>query len=80
MPTLIVTTGYRFYFFSHEPGEPPHIHVEGSGHSAKFWLGEVICARNYGFSPVELRKIERIIRVYRNDFLRKWNEFFNRRR
>jgi len=26
------------YFFSHEPNEPPHVHVDRDDQSAKFWL------------------------------------------
>lgn len=28
MPTVLRIGGYRFHFYSHEPGEPPHIHIE----------------------------------------------------
>ena len=28
MPTLLRLNGYRFYFFSHEPNEPPHVHID----------------------------------------------------
>jgi hypothetical protein len=38
MPTVLVTRGYRFYFYSHETGEPPHVHVDRAGNSAKFRL------------------------------------------
>ena len=36
MPTVLRWKGYRFYFHSHEPNEPPHIHVDKGGASAKF--------------------------------------------
>jgi len=28
MPTILRIGPYRFYFFSHEPNKPPHVHVE----------------------------------------------------
>jgi hypothetical protein len=28
---------YRLYFHSHEPNEPPHVHVDRDDQSAKFW-------------------------------------------
>ena len=31
---------YRLYFYSHEPNEPPHVHVDRDDQSAKFWLGQ----------------------------------------
>jgi len=50
MPTVLRSGPYRFYFYSHEPNEPPHIHVERDDLSAKFWLDPVALARNFGFS------------------------------
>jgi Domain of unknown function (DUF4160) len=38
MPTVLRNGAYRFYFYSHEPNEPPHIHVDRDRLSAKFWL------------------------------------------
>ena len=51
------------YFHSHEPNEPPHVHVDRDDQSAKFWLIPVALAGNLGFSPVELRKIQRMLKV-----------------
>ena len=28
MPTLLQTEGFRFFFYSNERLEPPHVHVE----------------------------------------------------
>jgi len=50
MPTVLRWEGFRFYFYSHEPNEPPHIHVDGGGASAKFWLRPLALARNHGFA------------------------------
>ena len=55
MPTVLRTGPYRFYFYSHEPNEPPHVHVDRDDLSAKFWLRPIGLARNFGFSPKELR-------------------------
>ncbi len=38
MPTVLRDAGYRFYFYSRENDEPPHIHVEHGDKLAKFWL------------------------------------------
>jgi hypothetical protein len=35
MPTIFRLDGYRFYFYSHEPNEPPHVHVDKGGPSMK---------------------------------------------
>jgi hypothetical protein len=60
MPTALRSGPYRFYFYSHENDEPPHIHVDRDDSSAKFWLQPVALARNLGFAPVELRR-ERLV-------------------
>ncbi len=38
VPTVLRTGPYRVYFHSHEPNEPPHVHVDRDDLSAKFWL------------------------------------------
>jgi hypothetical protein len=48
MPTVLRVSGYRFYFYSHESSEPPHVQVDRSGSTAKFWLETVTLARNAG--------------------------------
>ena len=40
-PALLRVRGYRFYFYSLEDREPPHIHVAHAGRYAKFWLEPV---------------------------------------
>jgi hypothetical protein len=50
MPTVLRWNGYRFYFFSNEGAEPPHIHIDKAGSTAKYWLQPVALARNVGYS------------------------------
>lgn len=39
MPTVKGIEGpYRFFFFSFDCNEPPHIHVQRERQLAKFWL------------------------------------------
>lgn len=76
MPTILKYKGYRFYFYSHEPSEPPHIHVDKDNLSAKFWLSPVFLARNIGFSGKELRKIQAMVESNKIMFLEAWNEYF----
>ncbi|TAL70575.1 MAG: DUF4160 domain-containing protein [Bacteroidetes bacterium] len=77
MPTLLVSGPYRFYFYSHETSEPPHVHVDRDMCSVKFWLEPVTLAKNIGFSAIELNKIYRIIVNNRESFLEEWNEYFS---
>lgn len=36
LPTVLRVGPYRFYFYSHEPNEPPHVHIDRDGFSANF--------------------------------------------
>lgn len=76
MPTVFRNNGYRFYFYSHEPHEPPHVHVDKSGASAKVWLEPVAIARNVGFAPHELAIVIRMVQLARPRLLEAWNAFF----
>lgn len=76
VPTVLRSGPYRVYFHSHEPNEPPHVHVDRAGQSAKFWLRPMALARNLGFSPVELRRIQRMLKENESVLLEKWNERF----
>ena len=44
MPTVLRIGGFRFHFYSHEPGEPPHIHIDSAGADCKIWLEPVAVA------------------------------------
>ncbi|MDE8654367.1 DUF4160 domain-containing protein [Novosphingobium album (ex Liu et al. 2023)] len=39
----------RFYFFSHEPNGPPHVHLDRDMATIKVWLDPVETARSRGF-------------------------------
>ena len=76
MPTVLKTGPYRFYFYSHEPNEPPHVHVDRDDLSAKFWLQPVSLARNFGFAAPELNKVKSIVVAQRDEFLEAWHGHF----
>ena len=76
MPTVLRSGPYRFYWYSHEPGEPPHVHVDRDEKSTKFWLNPVALARNFGFSARELGKIEKIVQKNETSLVEAWNEDF----
>ena len=80
MPTILRIGPYRFYFYSHEPNEPPHIHVDRDDFSAKYWLAPIAFARNYGFSARELNKVESLVKENQKLLLEAWNGFFGARR
>jgi hypothetical protein len=41
MPTLLRVEGFRFFFFTNESQEPPHVHVRKGDGLAKLWLTPV---------------------------------------
>ncbi len=75
-PTVLREGLYRFYFYSHEPNEPPHVHVDRDDQSAKLWLEPVTLAYNLGFSDKELGTIESIVREHQQELLEAWHEYF----
>jgi hypothetical protein len=74
-PTVLRSGPYRVYFHSHEPNEPPHVHVDRDDQSAKFWLSPVSLARNIGFSAKELNTIVRLVRQHEATLMEAWSEF-----
>ena len=77
MPTVLRVRGYRFFFFSLEGNEPPHIHTEQAERFAKFWLSPVVLVKSRGFRSGELSEIQTIVEENRAFLLEKWNEYFS---
>lgn len=61
MPTVLRLGSYRFFFFSNENHEPPHIHVESDNCYAKFWLNPIVLVKSSGYNPKEINKIYKIV-------------------
>lgn len=78
MPKVLEKQGFRFFFFSGEGQEPPHIHVEHADKVAKYWLQPVELASSEGFRAHELSKLRMLVIEHRNLFLEKWHEHFGR--
>jgi hypothetical protein len=76
MPTVLRWNGYRFYFFSNEGDEPPHIHVDKADSTAKFWLAEIEVARRIGFSNREIGELSAKVREERERFMEAWRDHF----
>jgi len=74
MPTVLRSGPYRFYFYSNERNEPPHVHVRRDQSFAKFWLQPVALASSKRYQSHELRATRATIEQHRNQFLEAWNE------
>jgi hypothetical protein len=57
--------GYRFYFYSHEPNEPPHVHVDRGDATIKVWLEAVEVARSHGFRAFEINELVALVGEHR---------------
>ena len=77
MPTIFRDGPYRFYFYSHEPNEPPHVHVDRDEYSLKAWLDPVALARNHGFRAHEINGILALVAANRSRLLEAWHEYFS---
>jgi len=75
MPTILRSGPYRVYFHSHEPNEPPHVHVDRDRASCKMWLHPAALASSLGFKAAELRDIERLVSTNSAMLLKAWEEF-----
>lgn len=77
MPTVLRSGPYRFFFFSGDRDEPAHVHVERDEKLAKFWLQPVRLQESGGFSPAELRKVQRLVTENVELLVGAWNDFFS---
>lgn len=78
MPTVFFIGAYRFFFYSEEGGEPPHIHVEDRNKTAKFWLENAELARSRNFRGHELSTIRKLVIERKEILLEAWNVHFSR--
>ena len=77
MPTVLRIGPYRFLFYSADRSEPAHIHVNRDDCQAKFWLMPVSLASNIGFSPKELRVVEKLVVQHSELLLGRWHDNFD---
>jgi hypothetical protein len=76
MPTLLQWKGYRFFFYSADRWEPPHVHIYKQGKEAKIWLRDVSVAINLGYSAKDLNEIITATREHQQAFQEAWNDHF----
>jgi hypothetical protein len=78
MPTVLRVSGFRFFFYSLEGSEPPHIHVERGECVAKFWLQPVRLVESHGFRSHEVTQLRALVIEHRLRFVEAWNAYFDR--
>ena len=76
MPTALRVGPYRFFFYSGDRDESPHVHVEREDNVAKFWLNPVRIQRSGGFKRKEINSISRLVEENEELRLGKWHDFF----
>jgi hypothetical protein len=77
MPTLLRVDGFRFFFYSNERQEPPHVHVEKGRGEAKLWLQPVELAYSNGLTPAELRWVRELTFAHQAAFVDQRYEHFS---
>ncbi len=77
MPTVLRTGPYRFFFYSGDREEPPHIHIERDDNEAKFWPDPIRLQNSGGFNRSEINRIQTLVQDNQEHLLRRWNEFFS---
>lgn len=76
MPTIMRIGAFRFYFYSHEPNEPPHVHVDCGDATIKIWLDSVEVAKSRGFRAHEIGGIVAMVQEHRATLTEAWHEYF----
>ena len=75
MLTLLNLNGFKFFFYANEH-EPKHIHVMKGERFAKIELNTLKVTQNY-LKPKDLKTALEIVKKYKEEFERKWDEWFN---
>ena len=76
MPTVMRIGPFRLYFYSHEPNEPPHVHVDRGEATIKVWLSPVEVSRGRGFRAHEIGGIVAMVEEHREALLEAWHDYF----
>ncbi len=76
MPEIFREGPYRFFFYSNENDEPPHVHVRIEDRFAKFWLDPISLEYSRRMRRFELGEARSIIEKRRIELIKAWNAFF----
>ena len=80
MPTILLVSGWRFFFYSNEGNEPVHVHACKGEAECKFWLlpeiYEIEEGWIYNMTPRLRREVRKIIFDHFELIVGEWNETF----
>jgi hypothetical protein len=78
--TILLVLGWRFYFYSNEGTEPPHIHGRKGDAECKYWLRpelyEIEEAWSYNLTPRLRREARKIIFDHFDLLVEEWKKRF----
>ena len=82
MPTILLLSGWRLFFYSNEGNEPIHIHAEKGDMECKYWLDEkefeITEEFSHGLTPSARREIKRIIYQHFDYIVLEWKKHFKK--
>jgi len=76
VPTIKRIGAYRFFFYSGDGAEPPHVHVQSGEKIAKIWLSPVRLGSSGTFRPHEISRIVSLVEEYQEELLEAWYDYF----
>ena len=83
MPTVLLISGWRLFFYANEGNEPAHIHCRKGESEIKFWLNRsdfgLEEAYAFSISTGDRRAIRRIVLEHFEYIGREWDKFERRR-
>jgi hypothetical protein len=77
MPTLLVKSGFKFFFYANEH-EPKHVHISKGEDYAKIELATFRVINNF-MKPQDLKKALQIVQANNKAFEAKWDDWFSQR-
>lgn len=76
MPTILLLSGWRLFFYSNEGNEPIHIHCRKGDMECKYWMNvelfDIQEAYSYRMSPKDKKQIRKIIFEHFDYITEQW--------
>lgn len=83
MPTVLILSGWRLFFYANERNEPIHIHCQKGDMECKYWLHreefEISEAYAYNMNSGSKREIRKIVFHHFDEIEAAWDEFQKRK-